>query len=396
MEQPKKKRRVELTVADNMPIEAIALVAHPAIGENFLTFSNHKKVYAKLSAVGDKVTIVGPILIPNLDINRIDPNTGEQYTVFFSEETVEKIARNYLKAHRQDAVNVEHTLNMESNICLSETWTVFDPTNDKASALGYDMPKSTWLGLMESTNPQLADDVRSGKVKGFSIQGSFIEKTVELSEETTTKQNMKRTMKRKLSMYKKIKEALGLEKFADDTLADGTMITSPDGDFVVGSIVNVVQADGTEMPLPDGTYTLSDGTMITVAAGSITEVAEGAPVEGETGEMAEAAPAEDAPAAEDAAPGESKDLQEQIDALVKEIEAMKKAMNMKEAELSTATDQITSLSKEKTELEAKVVELSALPGTSTVKKTAMAQAIANEKNSHDSRLDALRKLRAQK
>lgn len=388
MEQPKKKKRVELTVSDTMALDAIAFVAHPAIEENFLAFSQSNIVYVKFDA--DRQIVTGPALIPNLDIDRVDPNTGEQYQVFFSEETVAKVALQYLRAHKQDQVNLEHAL-PASGITLFESWLIVDPKNDKAAALGYDLPKGTWMCSFKVTDPQFwQDQIKTGKVKGFSIEGSFVE--------TATKLTFKKGMKRKLSIYKKIKEAIfGSENFGEETLADGTMIMTPDGDFVVGAVVNVVQPDGSEMPLPDGTYgPLSDGTIITVAAGSVTEVVPAAAPEGDTDAMAEATPAEDAPAAEDAAPDESKDLQKQIDALMEEIDAMKKAMNMSAEELNAAKEQVTALTAEKTVLETKVTELSEQPATTTVKKTAMAKAIENERNTYDSRLESLRKLRAQK
>jgi len=72
---------------------------------------------------------------------------------------------------------------------------------------------------------------------------------------------------------KKIKIALGLEKFeAVAELVDGTKV-HVDGEFEVGEQLHVVAEDGEFTPAPEGQHTTTDGMMITVdAAGVITAV----------------------------------------------------------------------------------------------------------------------------
>jgi hypothetical protein len=77
----------------------------------------------------------------------------------------------------------------------------------------------------------------------------------------------------------KIKDALKLikeafaskEKFTDAKLNDGTTIIRFDGELAVGTAVMAVTEQG-ELPLPDGDYTLEDGTMFTTASGIVTAV----------------------------------------------------------------------------------------------------------------------------
>lgn len=64
----------------------------------------------------------------------------------------------------------------------------------------------------------------------------------------------------------------------EDTLADGTVIKSDSPEFIVGSIVTVVTLEG-ELPAPDGEHTLSNGDVIVVAEGKVTEIKKAAPVE---------------------------------------------------------------------------------------------------------------------
>ena len=61
------------------------------------------------------------------------------------------------------------------------------------------------------------------------------------------------------------KEVFGEIELAEATLEDGTVITS-DTEFAVGVPVMVKTEDGTPMPLPEGSYSLQDGTAFTVDA----------------------------------------------------------------------------------------------------------------------------------
>lgn len=78
-------------------------------------------------------------------------------------------------------------------------------------------------------------------------------------------------------------------KFASAKLADGTAIMIQGDSLVAGAIVSVMTEAG-EAPLPDGEYTLEDGTVFEVSGGSVAEV------------KAPAATAEEGMAQEGAAP----------------------------------------------------------------------------------------------
>jgi hypothetical protein len=63
-------------------------------------------------------------------------------------------------------------------------------------------------------------------------------------------------------------------KFATATLESGQEIQTEAESFAVGASVFVVNDEGEQIPLPDGDYTLADGSMLVVAEGAITEVKE--------------------------------------------------------------------------------------------------------------------------
>ena len=88
------------------------------------------------------------------------------------------------------------------------------------------------------------------------------------------------TLKERISdIFEKYSVELSVEensevKFAVATLDSGQEIQTDAEAFAVGVAVFVVNDEGEQIPLPDGDYTLQDGSMLVVAEGAVTEVKE--------------------------------------------------------------------------------------------------------------------------
>ena len=88
------------------------------------------------------------------------------------------------------------------------------------------------------------------------------------------------TLKERISdLFEKYSVELEVEtkeevKFATATLDSGQEIQTDAEAFAVGVSVFVVNDEGEQIPLPDGDYTLSDGSMLIVAEGAVVEVNE--------------------------------------------------------------------------------------------------------------------------
>ena len=125
----------------------------------------------------DKQIVAGPFMIPNKLIYRNDEN-GEYY-VYFSEDTIEKIAYKYMQHKYTDNTNLEHISELQLNdVFVVESWLIADPKKDKSLIYsgGEEYPKGTWYGMMKIKNKQVWDEyVKSGRVKGFSVEGFFID-----------------------------------------------------------------------------------------------------------------------------------------------------------------------------------------------------------------------------
>ena len=88
------------------------------------------------------------------------------------------------------------------------------------------------------------------------------------------------TLKERISdIFEKYSVELSVEenaevKFAVATLDSGQEIQTDAEAFAVGVAVFVVNDEGEQIPLPDGEYTLQDGSTLVVAEGAVTEVKE--------------------------------------------------------------------------------------------------------------------------
>ena len=158
---------------------ATSFVDSPAIERDFVFFGKEINFQA---VNDDKMLVAGPLLIPNKKILRID-GEGKAYYVFFTPETIEKIARRFMKNKYNDAVTVEHDKKV-SGINLTESWLIEMASKDKSNIYGYTLPKGTWFGVYDvSGNPKVWEEVKNGIFKGFSIEGLFEHKvsTIKLS-----------------------------------------------------------------------------------------------------------------------------------------------------------------------------------------------------------------------
>ena len=130
------------------------------------------------SAIDDeKRIVVGPVLVANKLIKRIDRKTGEEYFVYFSEKTVRDVAELLFKRNLQNRTNIEHASDdTDNDNTLLEQWIVDDPKQDKSSLYGFDVPKGTLMQMRKINNEETWKQIKSGQLKGFSVEGSFLER----------------------------------------------------------------------------------------------------------------------------------------------------------------------------------------------------------------------------
>jgi hypothetical protein len=153
-------------------IYAISLVEDPAIEENWIYFSKEESEEKVLLQAEDdeQQTLVGAVLIPNKKILRRDPQTGEEYTIYFEPETIKQAEELYFKNKNNDKFTVDHKRPV-NDVYVFESWIVEDINNDKSRAYGLDVPVGTWMVKAKVENSRVWQEVKNGAYKGFSIEG---------------------------------------------------------------------------------------------------------------------------------------------------------------------------------------------------------------------------------
>jgi len=165
---------IELILGDGVfsGIEAISLVESPAIEEDFIALKSQEVKLAEVSS--EKRILMGALLVPNKPIYR--KNAEDEYYIYFSKNTIEKASQLYLMNGNQNNATLEHqhTLN---GLTLVESWLVEDEVHDKSRKYGLNVPVGTWMGAVKVNSEDVWEEfVKTGKVKGFSIEGYFADK----------------------------------------------------------------------------------------------------------------------------------------------------------------------------------------------------------------------------
>lgn len=154
-------------------VEAISIVEEPAIEEDFVALKAHKIEMAEVDT--DKRILMGPALIPDKKIYR--RNDEEEYYIFFSKDTVRKASELFLARGNQNNSTLEHQYDLHG-LSVVESWIVDDPQSDKTKLYNLNVPEGTWMVSVKVNNEEVWQEfVKTGKVKGFSIEGYFSDNT---------------------------------------------------------------------------------------------------------------------------------------------------------------------------------------------------------------------------
>jgi len=105
--------------------------------------------------------------------------------------------------------------------------------------------------------------------------------------------NISEEIKAKMPAIKKLLFG-SVEKFIDAKLVDGTLVRI-EPDVAVGSMVQVIGADGELLPAPDAQHQLEDGSVVVTEGGLILEIIAAPEEVVEVAEVMEAAPVASAP-----------------------------------------------------------------------------------------------------
>ena len=194
-------RIIELILDEDeaIGVEAISVVENPAIESDFIALNNQEIKLAEINK--EKRLLMGALLIPQKPIYR--KSGKEEYYIFFSKKTVARASQMYLQNGNQSQSTLEHDKQLKG-LTLVESWIVEDKEKDKTALYGLDVKVGTWMGSVKVDNDEVWNDyVKSGKVKGFSIEGYFADKlerpNEELKEDLSAEDKLINELKKALS-----------------------------------------------------------------------------------------------------------------------------------------------------------------------------------------------------
>ena len=166
---------IELFIDENddvSGIEAVSIVENPAIEEDFVALKNQEFKFAEVNK--EKRILMGAALIPNKPIYR--RSEDNEYYIYFSRDTVRKASELFFIRGNHNKSTLEHQMPLEGLVAV-ESWIVEDKDKDKSKFYGMDMPLGTWMLSMKVLNNDVWENyVKTGKVKGFSIEGYFADR----------------------------------------------------------------------------------------------------------------------------------------------------------------------------------------------------------------------------
>jgi hypothetical protein len=148
-----------------------------------------EKLSAKLSfsVNEDKQEIFGPAMLADVAIYRNDLQLGE-YNVVFDKATIYKIAQKFFEKDFNKNFNLMHDPNQKCKGVYAFQSYIVDSTEGRPAPKGYEDAKDgSWFLGVKVNNAEVWAKIKSGEIKGFSVEGVFEYKKQELTADENIK-----------------------------------------------------------------------------------------------------------------------------------------------------------------------------------------------------------------
>jgi polyhydroxyalkanoate synthesis regulator phasin len=248
----------------------ISLVEDPAIQSNFIALSKQQKI--QLSTIdNEKRILLGAVLVPDLPIYR--NQNGMEFNIVFSADTIRKSMENFFKQSYQQNSSLEHDQEIDG-VTFVESWIKEDDVHDKSVFYGMNEKVGSWFVAMKVDNDEIWNDyVKTGQVKGFSIDGMFDLEKINLNNAMNL-ESITNAIKEGFEAILSNKQEEVVVELAQIKLIDGVTILEAES-FEAGMPVFVVAENGDKVPAPIGEHELEDGKILVITEeGMIAEIKE--------------------------------------------------------------------------------------------------------------------------
>jgi hypothetical protein len=266
---------------DDTGMYCISLVEYPAVLRDFQKLSaqerQERERTRQLYAITDeeKQLVRGVVMRADFPIYRRD---NLEYYIIYKADTIRQMAEKYLADNLQNQVNLDHTPGAYVEGVQMVQWYLKD-TAAGINPEGFeDCADGSLFAEFHVTDPEIWEAVKAGTYKGFSLEGYFaltpeddqqeVERIVE--ETRGLFSQLSKNFNMSIAKFKAL--FAKLVKMRTTTTDQGVIAWDGDDDLAVGTEVFVEDEEGNRTPAPDGVYTLTDGTAVTVADGKVTEI----------------------------------------------------------------------------------------------------------------------------
>ena len=247
----------------NFAVEALSLVKFPAIESDFIFLAKENRYLSLATLDEEQRTLIGPALIPEKNIPRFDESSNEEYDVYFSAETVKRASELFLEQNRTNEHTFEHAAKVD-DVSVVESWIVHDPEMDKSKSYGMSVPKGTWMVRVRVDNDEVWESVKNGEVRGFSIEGYFVDQVEQMSS------------KKKETMSSRIRKAVAnafrqRKLYAEVETADGKTLVTESDEVALGVQLQMLDDEGLPQDITTGSFKTQAGIELRVSEGRVVE-----------------------------------------------------------------------------------------------------------------------------
>lgn len=154
----------EVEYDENSVFNCVSVVDEPAVGQYFITLSKQTEI--KMAIDEEKREVLGVALIPEQLIYRRNDD-GKEFYLKFSADTIKKFALNFFETHKNTNGDVQHQFSVNGLVFyqsfLIDRKMGINPEPFKT------LPDGTWLLGAHIYNDNVWEMIKSGELKGFSV-----------------------------------------------------------------------------------------------------------------------------------------------------------------------------------------------------------------------------------
>lgn len=156
-----------LTINEETGLLCMSLVESPAVDVDFFAFKkeDEKPLYF---ANEEKRIVTGVAMRADYPIYRIGEEGG--YYVVMSADTIAKCVEKFMKEQRLAEVDIEHNGEKVAGVYMIESYILGNVKDERFA----DVKAGSWIVSYKIENAEVWEKVKRGELKGFSVEGYFL------------------------------------------------------------------------------------------------------------------------------------------------------------------------------------------------------------------------------